>query len=413
MAQYGVKERMAAKRLDAFPRVKKALKLVYQRVQYVRHREKGFTYWSAPDVKVTPAAEEGAGLFAGYFDRSPWNPSMSRMVFHRIIRDQKADIIVTEPGGGLKLIARTEAWNRQQGAMTVWMDDDRLAYVSRSEGRLVTEIADVRTGKKEQCVVPLQAYSRNAVYGINYARVFAETKEYGYEAAAGNRDMDLASDGIWKHPLNSESFELIVSLAQLSVHEPAASMKGAVHHVNHVIPSPKGDRIAFVHRWTGSEGRFSRLYTCRHDGTALKLLFDDRMVSHFTWQDDDSLIVWGRTSKKGDRYYFVYAETGIVQVLGEGILDQYGDGHPSFSPCGRWVITDTYPDKARQQHLLLYDTETHCLVRAGSFFSPPSFTGGARCDLHPRWSPCGTKISIDSAHTGKRESFVVDLAGIL
>jgi Tol biopolymer transport system component len=36
-----------------------------------------------------------------------------------------------------------------------------------------------------------------------------------------------------------------------------------------------------------------------------------------------------------------------------------------------------------------------------------------RCDLHPRWSPDGRWLSVDSAHTGVRRSYLVDVAALL
>jgi Tol biopolymer transport system component len=140
---------------------------------------------------------------------------------------------------------------------------------------------------------------------------------------------------------------------------------------------------------------------------------DDRMVSHYSWRDEHHLVVWGRTEKQGDRYYLVDVRDGTWRVLGEDTFDQFGDGHPSYSPDGRWIVTDTYPDKGRERHLLLFDTQTETVLRLGRFFAPWSFDGINRCDLHPRWSPDENYISIDSAHEGTRKSYIVDVREVL
>ena len=139
---------------------------------------------------------------------------------------------------------------------------------------------------------------------------------------------------------------------------------------------------------------------------------DERVVSHYCWLDDDQLVVWGRY-RGYDGYFVADVNTGSIRTLGHGVLDQYGDGHPSFSPDKRWIITDTYPDKARMRHLLLYNTKTDHVTEIGCFFAPWEFDGPLRCDLHPRWSPDGVKISIDSAHEGFRGNYVIDIADLV
>jgi Tol biopolymer transport system component len=124
-------------------------------------------------------------------------------------------------------------------------------------------------------------------------------------------------------------------------------------------------------------------------------------------------LVWGRTEEQGDHYYLINVDDGAWTIVGESVLDKYGDGHPSYSPDRRWIVTDTYPDKARQRHLLLFNTETEELIELGRFFAPWAFDGPERCDLHPRWSPDGRHISIDSAHEGVRKSYILDVDEIV
>jgi Tol biopolymer transport system component len=196
-------------------------------------------------------------------------------------------------------------------------------------------------------------------------------------------------------------------------HKPRPEMVGSDHKVNHLMYSPQGSRFVFVHRWIGPYGKFSRLYVANADGSGLKMLLDHRMVSHYNWRDEKHLLVWARTEEAGDHYYLLNVLTGQWEIVGQGVLDVYGDGHPSFSPDRRWVITDTYPDRARQQHLLLYKIDTNEMIELGRFLAPLKFTGASRCDLHPRWSPDGKMISIDSAHEGKRGTYILDISAIV
>jgi Tol biopolymer transport system component len=173
--------------------------------------------------------------------------------------------------------------------------------------------------------------------------------------------------------------------------------------------SPAGTKFVFMHRWISSQGKFSRLYVANKDSSDLRLLLDDRMVSHYSWRDEEHLLTWARTKEAGDHYYLINVITGKWEIIGEGVLDIYGDGHPSYSPDRRWILTDSYPDRARQQHLILYEVATGKLIEIGRFLAPLQFSGSYRCDLHPRWSPDGKMISIDSSHEGKRMTYILDV----
>lgn len=156
-----------------------------------------------------------------------------------------------------------------------------------------------------------------------------------------------------------------------------------------------------------------RLYVPRPYGNDLQLLMDARMVSHYHWRDDNHLLVWRRTTEKGEHYYLVDINTGKTEIIGEGVLDRYCDGPCSFSPDGRWIAADGYPDRSRQQRLLLFDTRSEKCVVVARFFSPWDFVNSYRCDLHPRWSLDGRWISIDSAHEGRRRTYFVDVSKIV
>ena len=103
--------------------------------------------------------------------------------------------------------------------------------------------------------------------------------------------------------------------------------------------------------------------------------------------------------------------THQVTVLGEGILTE--DGHCSYSPDGRWLLTDTYPVAEPYRTLILYDLLEDRRVDIGRFYSPPEITGEIRCDLHPRWNRDGTQICFDSVHEGHRQLYIVDVGQLV
>jgi Tol biopolymer transport system component len=51
-------------------------------------------------------------------------------------------------------------------------------------------------------------------------------------------------------------------------------------------------------------------------------------------------------------------------------------------------------------------------VWLGHFHSPKKYTGEWRCDTHPRFSPDGNFVCIDSAHAGGRQMYRIDIRGL-
>ncbi len=88
------------------------------------------------------------------------------------------------------------------------------------------------------------------------------------------------------------------------------------------------------------------------------------------------------------------------------------DGHCSYLPDKEWIVCDTYPGgRDRSQQLYLFNVEREERVDLGVFPAPEAYSGEWRCDLHPRCSPDGKFLTIDSAHGGSgRRMYVVALS---
>lgn len=424
MSRYSGWERKLAQMLDAFPSARRRAKWGYQRLSYLIHREPGFRYdiheaASIEDVSRWGGFEDrDVPLFFGYYDKTPWSPDMQSLLMHRPVDGGKVEVVALQRGGTRSnVLGTTPAWNWQQGAMAQWLSNHTVVFNAVEDARLGSRIVDIQSGTARFVPWPVQTVhpgGREAV-SLNYKRLHRLRPEYGYAPAVSNfaPDMPADRDGLWRVDLETGEAELMVSLAQLRAHQPRPEMEGADHKVNHAMYSPEGTRLVFMHRWLGADGKFSRLYVADADGTNRRLLLDDRMVSHYYWRDEEHLLAWARTEACGDRYYRIDVTEGTWEILGEGVLDRFGDGHPSYAPNRYWIVTDTYPDKARQRRLLLYNTRSGERIELGRFFAPWAFDGPDRCDLHPRWSPDGNYISIDSAHTGIRKSYILDVRNVV
>ncbi len=424
MKSYNLFERTIAKTLESFPQLKQITKTIYQHLNYWYYGDRNFQLALHPQVNLyTPwqwskAESESGELFFGYYDKTPWSSDMSKFVCHRLKDKTTVEIVVFDRDRQKTTVVGTSAtWSSQQGTMVQWLGNQAIIFNDLVEGKLAARIVSL-TGKTEKVIYfPIQTLHPNGkeALSLNYKRLERLRPEYGYAVAASNfsSDRSLAEDGIWKVDLESRTGKLIISLESLINHQPRPEMANAEHKVNHMMYSPQGTKFVFMHRWLGNQGKFSRLYVADADGSNLQLLLDDRMVSHYSWRNEEDLLAWARTKEAGDRYYLINLVTGDKEVIGEGILAIYGDGHPSFSPDKHWILTDTYPDKSRKQHLLLYEVATEKLVEVGSFFAPLKFSNAKRCDLHPRWSPDGNAISIDSTYEGKRRTYILDVSAIV
>jgi WD40 repeat protein len=339
------------------------------------------------------------------------------MLLHRMTGGETLSLVVYMQDGTVRTWAETLAWNLQQASMAQWMPGGaRIIFNDVVDRQLVARVVS-SSGDQTSIPWPIQVLhpSKPEYLSLNYRRLYRLRAEYGYDASVHNFSSaaPLDEDGLWTVKHDSGVVDLTVSLADLVANEPRPEMEGAEHKVNHALYAPDGERFVFMHRWLSDRGKFSRLYVSGSNGSSPRLLLDNRMVSHYSWDDEVHLLAWARAPEHGDQYYRINVETGERTVVGKGILNPYGDGHPSFSPDGRWVVTDTYPDRGRNRHLLLFDRDRETLVPVGQFFAPLAFSGPERCDLHPRWSPDGRSLSIDSAHEGRRKSYILNLNELL
>jgi hypothetical protein len=424
---YSGLERKVARALESLPWMRNTVKAAYYRANYLYFRELGFRYSVHPGAHLVSAEEwlgaplpPAGGVFFGYYDKSPWSPTMQQLILHRIRYDGRADILILDrTTHTCRTAGVSSTWNHQQGSMAQWLPwsgGQSLVFNDCVDGNLVSRIV-TSDGQESIVLLPIQAVHpiKRGALSLNYRRLARLRTEYGYGVTVKNfsPEQALNRDGIWHVDLRTGESRLLLSIAFLSEDKRATEMQHSEHKVNHVMYSPAGSHFVFLHRWLGPRGKFSRLYVARDTGTDLRLLLDDRMVSHCNWLDETHVIAWARAQEAGDAYYLINVATGERQVLGKGSLDVYGDGHPSVSPDMQWIVTDSYPDRARQRHLLLYQRKTGRRIDVGRFLAPWNFDGPLRCDLHPRWSPDGRAVCIDSAHMGARMTYVIDVSAIL
>jgi hypothetical protein len=250
---------------------------------------------------------------------------------------------------------------------------------------------------------------------LSFARVHRTRPGYGYDGVPdpGAAEKAPADDGIYHIDLQTGAHRLIITLAAILDIDHKPSMDGAEHWFNHLQFCTDDSRFVFLHRWTREDGRgwHTRMMTAAPDGSAICNVSDHDMVSHFDWRDAAKILAWATREGEGNHYFLFADEGGGIAPVGTDVLDC--DGHCSYSPDRRWVLTDTYPNADRNRTLILYHPEKGHRVDIGSFHSPPELEGPWRCDLHPRWSRDGRLVCVDSAHEPTRQIYVLDVSPVV
>ncbi|MFO1021272.1 MAG: hypothetical protein U0903_11325 [Planctomycetales bacterium] len=365
----------------------------------------------------------------GYYDKLEFDPT-SRYVLgmevdfeHRAPRPEDrigVGMVDLQAGDAWIPLGTTTAWCWQQGCMLQWLPGSKETVVwnDREGGEYVCRILNVRTKELRTIPHPIYALSPDGKTAIatDFRRLGHCRPGYGYNGISDpNEKIALPKDtGIFRIDLATGRQELILAIADVAKFGPQLpSMQGSGKHwFNHLLFNPEGTRFVFLHRWqTGPEKRETRMITANLDGSDLHVLDANGITSHFIWRDPEHILAFSRQPVHGNRFYLFDDKGRDIEPVAPKKMQQ--DGHCTYLPGGEWILNDSYPDKQRLQHPYLYHVKTERVVPLGHFLSPAEYTGEWRCDTHPRFSPDGRKVVIDSPHAGGRQLHLIDISEIV
>lgn len=403
---------------DKVPVVKHALKRVFQLTMFALSREK---IKVEGDVRrVTPV--DDFEYFYGYYDKSPWDASGRYMICIRVKQAYKSVapkergevvLVDTKNENIIIKVGKTDTWNVQQACMAQWLGPEfksRLIYNDFRGGKYCSVIFNVEKMKEErELPMPVYDVSRNGKFALtlDFSRLHRLRPGYGYSNLKDETQGELCPDKtcIWRMELEDGKITPLLTYKDISMFEHTESMDGAEHKVNHLMISPNGERFMVLHRWFKNGLKTTRLVTCNTDGTDLYNLSDDGMASHSFWKNDKEILSFLRKKDTGDHYYLMKDKTQDYRLLWPEL---YFDGHCSYSPDRKYVITDCYPNSKRIAAVYLC-SEDGSVKRIARVFSAFRYDNDCRCDLHPRWRRDCKQICIDSVHEGKRALYVIPL----
>jgi hypothetical protein len=376
VSSFGGIERNVSRFLGRFPVTKKIVKYIYSRLVFIKAK-KSFRYQSLTDP--VSFKKNNKSSFFGYYDKSPENAkglvlclNSDGSTSESPSAVEKIELVVFDNHRQPLFCLQVSAYNWQQGCRAQWLTDDRFIFndFATDKDSYVAHVYSVeRLGLVRTFERPVQdSFGTEYFISLSYPRLMSLRPDYGYRnlpSLTEDELDDVENDGLWRVDYESGDSHLLVSLADACKINPVPEFRQAFHKFNHVMISPDGSRFIVMHRYFVGQRRIDRLLLADANSGELELLNDYGMISHCFWADANTILGFMRGPRGKDDYWLVNVNSGDFTPLLQDKLSHYGDGHPHV--YGDWFVTDTYPDKARMQHLLLCNWRTGEVKEIGEF----------------------------------------------
>lgn len=390
--------------------VKNHVKWLYQLI---------FSTLSPTEVDTELTFTERPGTFFGFHDKNPWSSDGDRLLGHSVEgagdgagwrKGEPVEVSVFHGDNWTQstTVARTQAWNWQQGSQLQWLgDENKFVYNDFRDSVCRAVVQDLDTGSEIVLDYPIAAVSPN---GTKYASICFETfgramDGYGYafEATRSTSNVPVGTLLI----ISREGSETRIALDDLDSQIESQS-DDVIDFVSHCLFSPDGERLLFLRRQSRPNRRLrSEMFCVNVAHSSIQRIGFKDMVSHFTWLGPDRLLAYANTEEGGDGFYVADIEAQTITNWTDRLNNR--DGHPHATPTGDTVIFDTYPDRARYQHLFVWREGEKRAQPIARIPSPMKFWGTARVDLHPRVRPDGEYIAFDAGFGGIRSLVTAEL----
>ena len=397
----------------------------------------------------------------GYHDIRPFNQfNDNLLVLHRyplnnlgFLADKvNTDICLWDyHNSKIDKIDTSGAWSWEQGSRLQWLNEKEIIYNKIDDGKLVSCIYNIQERKKKNLINPIYSISKKTkkFLTVNYSRLWHLWKSYGYHVINEKIDYEESpkDDGVFLCDFDNNK-KLILSIRDAVELCGLQNIKNTSFFLCFPTFSPEGDKFVSLLRFFLKNGVLISYFICTYiDGSKKQLLASEK-VSHFEWINNEKIVVWCRNLSPHfqklrfnsflEKYFVTYLKKVVnklkpslkakmlsthyhlidlknpnkITKLDEKILTE--DGHPQISEDGKYLITDTYPNKAGYQKLMLYDLEKNKTHDVGEFRISENLTNNSlKCDLHPRWNHKGNLISIDSSHEGSRQSYIINVEKLI
>ena len=197
-------------------------------------------------------------------------------------------------------------------------------------------------------------------------------------------------------------------IRQITYHEILDKIDRTINinncYINHVSFAPDKESFLFFLCEKTNESHFCALMLWRNG--IVYCIENLLSASHYAWRDNNTILATCYTTERKCGYYLYDLANQTKEIVLKDSLNI--DGHPTF--IDRFTfITDTYPDKAGYQKLLLVDMKNGRVNELISLYSTSRHMGEKRCDLHPRFSSDNNLVILDADVRGKRKVYLVNI----
>jgi|GEM_PF-7132441 len=247
---------------------------------------------------------------------------------------------------------------------------------------------------------PNQAFALEGLRGYGI-RAICRDGVHASAAMAGD------SPAVARVNLQDQSIQTLATAEECVRQLPSElSQSNAKYSFTHPVYSPDESRLFFklMCMPAGEAIRFCAFFVLHLEPRRL-LCLGDRISGHPYWLNDNRHIINVKSPRDGsDNRWLVLvdSETGTDRRVVD--LPIEGPGHPSQSPCGRFISTDAFTPDGQACPIYLIDLQTgvaHEIARLDhKFEGGTDQTAFNRGQPHPVWSPCGKKLLVNCNQGG-------------
>lgn len=386
----------------------------------------GFLSDYAQDLRRISPEKDGFHYFFGYYDNPAYSPDDSLHLCNRVpFMDRlPKDGDVNEMGvfdlktGDFHPIAKTLAWNFQQGSMLQWFpgQKDTIVYNVWENGNYGCVVHNWRTGEQRRYGCPVANVSPDGHWGlsVNFNRIYDFRPGYGY---CNRRDPFYdqptpAGDGVTLLDFHTGEMRPLLNYEKLAeLYNITPELAGAKIVINHITFNRTSDRFLFLVRYFPEQGQMWKtgLGTCDLEGNVY-LLRPYTYASHYYWKDGETLLIYA-DGGEGPGLYELKDQTQDYCKYPTEIFHE--DIHCTYSPDQNFILGDGYADEEEYRTLYLYHIPSGRCMKLARVYAPALCDFDIRSDLHCRWNHAGTHISFDSIHEGFRGLYELDVRGAM